>query len=135
MHRRNVDTSECSVLNIFASFMHQHSLRLLAHKFVFEHRSLSEHNINTMKITLPLSFFLCLPAMAMAKESPPDADAVLLRAVDTEAGQRRLAKSAKAEKMYEPDRRLAKSVKAFKMYEPNRRRAAEKAKSAKADSA
>ena len=70
-----------------------------------------------MKITLPLSFLLCLPAMAMADESSSNANAELRRAVGTGAGQRRLAKSAKAEKMYEPDRRLAKSVKAFKMYE------------------
>eukprot|EP00984_Skeletonema_dohrnii_P033810 scaffold31634_cov80-Skeletonema_dohrnii-CCMP3373.AAC.4 len=59
-----------------------------------------------MKITLPLSFLLCLPAMAMAKQSPPGA--LLLRgsqqgqqAVDVdaeaeaEAGQRSLTKSGK----------------------------------------
>ena len=112
MHRRNVDTSECSVLNIFASFMHQHSLRLLAHKFVFEHRSLSEHNINTMKITLPLSFLLCLPVMAMATDSAPDADAVLLRAVDTEAGQSKLSKFDEDGKTNR--RRQAKAVKSAK---------------------
>ena len=55
------------------------------HKFVFEHRSLSEHNI--MKITLPLSFLLCLPAMTMADESSSNANAELRR-----AGQRQFSK-------------------------------------------
>eukprot|EP00985_Skeletonema_marinoi_P010942 scaffold5146_cov134-Skeletonema_marinoi.AAC.14 len=76
-----------------------------------------------MKITLPLSFLLCLPAMTMATDSAPDADAVLRRAVDTEAGQsklskftsgktnRRLAKTGKGEK---ETRRLAKTGKGEK---------------------
>ena len=85
-------------------------LALLDHKFVFEHRSLSDHN--TMKITLPLSFLLCLPVMAMATDSAPDADAVLLRAVDTEAGQSKLSKFDEDGKTNR--RRQAKAVKSAK---------------------
>eukprot|EP00984_Skeletonema_dohrnii_P018101 scaffold8359_cov75-Skeletonema_dohrnii-CCMP3373.AAC.1 len=76
-----------------------------------------------MKITLPLSFLLCLPAMAMATDSAP----LLLRgalqdqAVDAEAEvlQRKLEPMPAAPKTksakYNPNRRLeAKSAKAMK---------------------
>ena len=69
-------------------------LALLHHKFVFEHHSLSEHN--TMKITLPLSFLLCLPAMAMADERSFNAKlrrALQDQVVSAEAGQRKLTPS------------------------------------------
>eukprot|EP00984_Skeletonema_dohrnii_P006963 scaffold2481_cov83-Skeletonema_dohrnii-CCMP3373.AAC.7 len=78
-----------------------------------------------MKITLPLSFLLCLPAMAMATDNAPDADAVLLRAVDTEAGQSKLSKFDEDGKTNRR-RRAAKSAKAEEA--PGRRRAAKSAK-------
>ena len=62
-----------------------------------------------MKITVLLSFLLCLPAMTMADER-----SLRDQVVSAEAGQRQLAKSTKSKSGKSYRRRLAKSSKGGK---------------------
>eukprot|EP00984_Skeletonema_dohrnii_P038372 scaffold41524_cov150-Skeletonema_dohrnii-CCMP3373.AAC.1 len=74
-----------------------------------------------MKITLPLSFLLCLPAMAMADESSSNAklrQALQDRVVDAKKASGKSRSLATApepeeddEKLIKSDRRLGKTIK------------------------